>query len=90
MLTKSFQKNLVTKAQQLKPVVQIGEQGLTQAVHQEIEAQLLKHELIKIKVNFNNKEIFSQILEALPQVHHAHLVHKIGRVIVLYREREEG
>ena len=37
-------------AHPLKPVVNLGKQGLSQETRREIEVQLLDHELIKLKV----------------------------------------
>lgn len=89
MLTKDFRKTLIAKAHQLKPVVLIGAQGLTEAVHAEIEVQLQKHELIKIKVNITEKEVYKPILQEIPTHHHAMLVNTIGRTVVIYRESED-
>lgn len=90
MLTRAFQKTLVAKAHSLKPVVQIGASGLTPSVHDEIEIQIKKHELIKIKISANDREVFREMAEFLPQHHHAELIQSIGRTIVLYRKNEDA
>ena len=46
---------LKAKAHNLKPVVLMGAKGLTQAVIDETEIALLAHELIKIKINGQEK-----------------------------------
>lgn len=51
MLTRPFLKNLATKAHQLHPIVIVGGKGLTIQVHQEIDAALTAHELLKIRIN---------------------------------------
>ncbi len=56
MLTRPFLKNLATKAHQFNPVVMIGAKGLTPQVHVEVDAALLAHELIKVKVNAATRE----------------------------------
>lgn len=89
MLTKEFQKTLSAKAHQLKPVVLIGTSGLSQAVHDEIEAQLQKHELIKIKVNIRDRNVYQAILLEIPKSHQAAIINKIGRTVVIYREKAE-
>lgn len=89
MLTRDFQKTLITKAQSIKPVVQIGSNGLTEAVHEEVEIQLAKHELIKIKINANDREAFKNMASELTDKHQALCVQMIGRTLVLYRENEE-
>ncbi|MGE4348996.1 MAG: YhbY family RNA-binding protein [Candidatus Berkiella sp.] len=86
MLTRSFQKTLIAKAHSLKPVVQLGQNGLTPAVHDEIDVQLLKHELIKIKLNVQDKEAFDELVRLIPEKHQAFCIQSIGRTIVLYKE----
>lgn len=86
MLTKEYKKTLTAKAHQLKPVVLIGAQGLTQAVHDELEVQLQKHSLIKIKVHIQDKEVYRPILSQIAESHQANVVSSIGRTVVIYRE----
>lgn len=89
MLTRPFQKTLLNKAHSLKPVVQIGSNGLTEAVHKEIDIQLTKHELIKIKVCTEDRTEFDTLAQEIIEQHHAFCIQKIGRTLVLYRENEE-
>lgn len=89
MLTRAFQKTLLAKAHSLKPVVQIGSNGLTPAVHEEIEVQLNKHELIKIKVATEDREEFSELANIITLEHQANCIKTIGRTIILYREKQD-
>ena len=89
MLTKSFLKDLNTRAQQLKPVVLIGNNGLTENVHREIETALLAHELIKIRVNADTKESRQEMITEIAQKHDAAIVSTIGHILVIYRENPE-
>ena len=89
MLTKEYKKTLTAKAHQLKPVILIGAQGLTQAVHDEIEVQLQKHSLIKVKVHIRDKEIYKPMLSQIAEAHKACMVSTIGRTVVIYRESED-
>ena len=79
-------KALKTQAHLLKPVIMIGQAGLTEAVLKEIEIALDIHELLKIKVRAERderKEIFQQIcLETK-----AEKIQSIGQVIVIYRKK---
>lgn len=90
MLTRSFLKNLATKAQQLNPVVMIGSKGLTEPVHQEIEAALLAHELIKIKVNAATREDRQAMIDQIIAKHDATMVQQIGHVVVIYRKKPDA
>lgn len=89
MLTRAFLKNLTTRAQQLHPVVLIGTNGLTEPVHHEIEAALLAHELIKIRINANSKESRQAMITKITEKHHATMVQIIGHVLVIYRPNED-
>lgn len=89
MLTKAFLKNLATKAQQLDPVILTGAKGLTPAVHKEIDAALTAHELIKIRLNADDREMRQAMIDEIATKHKGTVVQKIGHVLVLYRANEE-
>ncbi|MEM9243059.1 MAG: YhbY family RNA-binding protein [Pseudomonadota bacterium] len=80
-------KKLLQQAHNLHPVVRIGNKGLTEAVHIEIERALTAHQLIKIKVpqgdNAQRKAMFNNIAD----YHDADFVHAIGFVGVFYRPK---
>ncbi len=54
-ITKTQQKFLRSKAHHLKPVLWIGQNGLTESVTAEIELALNHHELIKIKLRVGDR-----------------------------------
>lgn len=89
MLTRTFLKNLTTKAHQLSPVVMIGSKGLTEQVHKEVEIALLAHELIKIKVNADSAEERKGMIQAMADQHKATVVQHVGHIVVLYRVNPE-
>lgn len=89
MLTTPFLKSLITKAQQLHPVVMLGAKGLTEAVQEEIAASLLAHELIKIRIRAGSREEKAALIESILKRHDATLVQHIGHVIVIYRKKPE-
>ncbi len=89
MLTRSFIRNLITKAHPLKPVVLIGNKGLTPGVHNEVEAALLAHELIKVRVNAPTKEARKEMVAQIVDQHQATMVQQVGHILVLYRENTE-
>ena len=77
-------KKFKSDAHHLKPVVMIGQAGLTAAVIAEIELALDVHELIKVKIRAERderKEISDEICAATT----AELVQSIGQIIVIYR-----
>ncbi|WP_041393887.1 ribosome assembly RNA-binding protein YhbY [Photobacterium profundum] len=89
--------NLSTKQKQhlkglahnLKPVVLMGSNGLTEAVIAEIEIALNHHELIKIKVATEDRETKILIVDAIIRETKAEKVQLIGKTLVLYRQTEE-
>lgn len=72
-------------AHSLKPVVMIGQSGLTPAVLAEIDIALDVHELIKIKIRAERDER-KAIVSAICQESHAELIQSIGQVAVIYRK----
>lgn len=86
-------KNLRELAQQvhkLKPIVMIGNKGLTEAVQAEIDQSLEHHELIKIKIAGSDKEDRGQIIDSVCRTQNATLIKKIGHVFAIYRKRKNN
>ncbi|MFV9972885.1 MAG: ribosome assembly RNA-binding protein YhbY [Francisella endosymbiont of Hyalomma asiaticum] len=79
------QQKLKAQAHSLKPVVLMGEKGLTENVILEIDLALASNQLIKIKVGRLPKEEKQQIASEITQVTKSELVQIIGNIIVLYR-----
>ncbi len=72
-------------AHDLKPVVMIGAQGLTVAVHEEIERALEAHELIKIRVNAGDREQRKAMTDEICAKHEATLIQAIGHIATVFR-----
>lgn len=85
-LSNQQRKYLRNFAHGLKPVVMIGEKGLTDNVAAEIDLALKHHELIKIRVSSERDARDAMIAEIVNQSA-AELVQRIGNVAVLYRTR---
>lgn len=77
-------RNLRAQAHALKPVIMIGQAGLTPAVLAETELALDKHELIKVKIRAEREER-KQISEQICHETGAELIQSIGQIAVLYR-----
>ena len=73
----------------MKPVVQLGNNGLTEGVLAEIENALSFHELIKVKVPSDDKEEKRLIMDAIIGETKAMQVQAIGHVLVMYRQGDE-
>lgn len=72
-------------AHDLKPVVQIGDNGISEGVQQELERALDDHELIKIKIASTDREERRGLIDEVCQSSGAELVQIIGKVAVLLR-----
>ena len=77
------------QAQQLRPTVLIGKQGLTEAVIKETDTRLTARELIKVQVAGDDRQERIAIAEALCDATSAELVQHIGKQLVLWRPKPE-
>ena len=88
-LNKKQIQHLKGLAHSLKPVVLLGNNGLTEAVVAEIDYALNHHELIKVKIPTDDKENKALIVEAICREANATQVQVIGKTLVIYRESAE-
>jgi RNA-binding protein len=84
-ITEKQKRWLKARAHHLKPVVTVGQQGLTEPVLAEIDAALGHHELLKVKIASSDRAIRDQIVESIVDRSGASLVTRIGNVAALYR-----
>ena len=84
-LTKQQIKRLKATSHQLKPVVMIGQNGLTEAVQKEIDIAIEHHELIKLRIPASDKLTKKQLIDSICTRHNAEPVQAIGNVVVIYR-----
>ena len=82
-------KKLRAAAHALKPVVIIGQSGLTAAVLAEIELALNSHELIKVRIRAeknDRKQISEEICASTGKTE---LIQNIGQIAVIYRSNPD-
>ncbi len=72
-----------------KPVVWIGQHGVTDGVRRELETALAAHELIKVSVRVGDREKRDALVAGLAGELGAELVQRIGNVMTLYRARTD-
>ena len=70
----------------LEPKARSGNPGLTQNLIKEVEAQLLFHELIKVKVAAEDREERDRFIERLCAATKATLVQRVGNIALLYKK----
>lgn len=73
-------------AHPLSPVVRIGKGGLSDAVVEETRKSLAAHELIKVRIDGEDR---AAIAERLAEATNAHVAGTIGKTAILYRERDD-
>jgi RNA-binding protein len=76
-------------AHHLKPVIMVGEAGVTQAVFEEIKQALDHHELIKIKLRVGDRSDRRDALENICHETGAEAVQEIGQIAVIFRAAPE-
>tara|TARA_R110000868_G_scaffold78238_3_gene223404 strand:- start:1440 stop:1736 length:297 start_codon:yes stop_codon:yes gene_type:complete len=83
---KQFLKGL---AHALKPVVQLGQHGLTEGVLAEIDNAINHHELIKVRVTSEDREQKALIVDAIVRETNAIKLQLVGHVLTLYKQSDE-
>ena len=89
MLTAKQRRYLKGLAHPLAPVVRIGKAGATASVVAETTKSLASHELIKVRIEVDDGDERRAIAEKLASETDSHLAGTIGKIAILYREREE-
>jgi len=82
-------KELKKKSYLLKPIIMIGQNGLTDAVIKEIDVALNAHELIKVRAKGSDKDERAEQCLKIQEKLNAYIIHRIGFVTVLYRPTEK-
>ncbi|MGY5450124.1 ribosome assembly RNA-binding protein YhbY [Agarivorans sp. MS3-6] len=88
-LTNKQKQHLKSLAHNLKPVVMLGSNGLTEGILAEIEIALAHHELIKVKIATDDREMKQLIADTIVSKTEAVKVQVIGHILIMYRPSEE-
>ncbi len=88
-LTGKQRRHLRALGHHLTAVVQVGHEGVTPAVVHQTRAQLLAHELIKVKVVGEGQDRHT-VAETLAGFADAHLAQVLGKTILLYKKRPKN
>ncbi|WP_100657120.1 ribosome assembly RNA-binding protein YhbY [Alteromonas flava] len=83
---KQFLKGL---AHDKKPIVQLGNNGLTEGVLAEIDNALGHHELIKVKIPTEDRDEKKLIADAIVRETKAAQIQIIGHTLILYKPADE-
>jgi len=88
-LTEKMKHDLRGRGHTLKPVVSIGNAGLSKAVLREIELSLDHHELMKIKIGGTERDERKQIIARICDSLDAELVQAVGHIALVYRKKPD-
>ena len=88
-ITSAQKRFLRSKAHHLKPVVMVGQHGLSENIMNEVNLALDAHELIKVKLSVGDREEKKVILGEIISNSKAELIQSIGHVAVLFRRNHK-
>jgi RNA-binding protein len=89
-LTPQNIRSLKAKVHHLKPIVIVGNKGLTDMVIQEIDRALDDHELMKIRIHTQNREDLAKNTADICTKTNAILIHSIGHIVAIYRKNPDN
>ena len=88
-LTGKQRRHLRALGHHLDPVVQVGQDGISDAVVGQADAQLDVHELIKVKIGESSPQDRHQAADMLAARTQAQVAQVLGRTVLLYRPRKD-
>jgi len=88
-LTEPQKRHLRKLAHNLKPVILIGNAGYSEGVANELELTLEHHELIKVRVNAEDREARDALIAHICKTARCDLVQRIGHIAILYRRAKK-
>ena len=77
---------LNSQAHTLKPIIQIGKNGLNDQIKTSVRQALDARELIKVTLLQNTDENIHEVAEILEEEIGVDTVQKIGRILILYKQ----
>ena len=88
---RGFQKKYLRGlAHHIKPVVYIGQKGITDTVVRSVDEALNSHELIKVKfIDFKEKGFKKQIADAIERQTGGEIVGIVGHTVIFYRRHSD-
>jgi len=87
-LNNQQRKALKAKAHHLKPLIRVGQKGITDTLVEETLQTLDRHELIKVHIAGDDREARNNAAEELASRCQAILIHQIGKTSVLFKEQK--
>ena len=83
-------KHLRGIAHDLKPIIHVGNGGVSDGLITELDQTLEHHELVKVKLRVGDRDARNNAIETMIEKTRASLVARIGNTAVLYRQRNKN
>ncbi len=84
-LSESQKKYLRGLGHHLKPLITVGDAGLSESLVAEYKSTLAHHELIKVKVRGADRAARDEMIKSLCETSGATMIQRIGNVALVYR-----
>jgi RNA-binding protein len=88
-LTQAQRKHLRELGHKLKPVIQVGDAGVSDALFREFDSTIGHHELIKVKVRAGDRDERDRLVDELCRRGAATLITRVGNTALIYRRNAE-
>ena len=85
MLSDAQRKHLRRLGHDRKPIVLVGQGGISPNLVAELDRALTDHELVKVRARVGDRKLRDEILEELARATRSELAHRIGHVALYYR-----
>ncbi len=90
MPSSKLRKALRAAGHHLPVVVQVGKEGVSDAVVRQLDEQLTVHELVKVRIGGESPEDRFEAADRLGSSTRAHVAQVLGRTVLVYRRRPEN
>lgn len=87
-ITSQERSALRAEAHPLRPVVLIGDRGLSESVLKEIDQNLNAHQLIKVRVAGDDRDARVAIYDEICETLSCAPIHHLGKMLIIYRPTE--
>lgn len=88
-LNESQKKYLRGIGHKLKPLIMVGDAGLSDAVLAEFESTLEHHELIKVRVKAGDRATRDAMIDQLCSQSGAELIQRVGNIALVFRSNPD-
>jgi RNA-binding protein len=89
-MNNTLKKTMKAQAHHLRPLILMGNKGLTEHLVAATNEALVTHELIKIKLMGEQKADRIAIAQELCTATHAEIIQIVGRIATIYRKNPEA